>query len=145
MAFAATRTASQPLGELNTTPLIDVLLVLLVMFIITIPVATHEIPVDLPGDVEPPPLPRPDPVINRLILTQNDALLWNGEPITSPQLAGLLDQTLLYPVEPELQFAPEAQTSYDASARTLAIIKASGVTRFGFVGNERYRSFSAAE
>ena len=77
------------------------------------------------------------------LIDDSDTLRWNGAAITQAQLATLLRQTLTMPLEPELQFQPTANASYDASARTLATIKASGVTRFGFVGNERYRQFAA--
>lgn len=132
----------RPMGEMNTTPLIDVMLVLLIMFVITIPAATHSIDIDLPTDrcIE---CPAPDSVKNLVALDDADTLLWNGEPITQSQLATLLNQTLTMPVEPELQFQPSANASYDASARALSTIEASGVTRFGFVGNERYRQFAS--
>ncbi|MES2698768.1 MAG: biopolymer transporter ExbD, partial [Pseudomonadota bacterium] len=68
-------------------------------------------------------------------------ILWNGNPVNQNELVFQLQQTLTYPVEPELQFEPEAQASYELSANVLNIIKGSGVTKFGFVGNERYRQF----
>lgn len=128
---------------MNMTPLIDVLLVLLIMFVVTIPIATHSVEVDLTGDDIV--LPAPDPVINKLTVTQRDALLWNGEAVSEAQLAALLRVTTEMPVEPELQYEPEALASYDTSARVLQIIKASGVTKFGFVGNEKYRLFASGE
>lgn len=131
----------RPIGEINTTPLIDVMLVLLIMFVITIPVATHSVDVDLPAnDCSNCPL---SDVANKISITPSDAVLWNGAPVSETQLAGLLAQTRTLPVEPELQFEPEANASYRVSARTLAAIQASGVSRFGFVGNERYRQFAS--
>ena len=130
----------RPIGAINTTPLIDVMLVLLIMFVITIPVATHSVDVDLPG--EPCRECSLSELTNKVSVTASDALLWNGEPVSQKQLAGLLAQTRTLAVEPELQFEPDANASYSLSARTLAAIKASGVTRFGFVGNERYRQFA---
>lgn len=143
MAMAIASTDRQPMAEMNTTPLIDVMLVLLIMFIITIPVATNSIEVGIvQGD---PTAIAPDPVRNRVTLTQQDAILWNGEPVTTAQLATLLKTTRSMPVEPELQFEPQAQASYDIAAQVTGIITASGVTRFGFVGNERYGTFEKAE
>lgn len=131
----------RPLGEINTTPLIDVMLVLLIMFVITIPAATHSVDVDLStGDCMGCTL---DPVVNRIEIGSDDTLRWNGEAISQGQLAALLQQTRAMPVEPELQFEPAADASYAVSARTLATIKASGVSKFGFVGNERYRTFAS--
>jgi biopolymer transport protein ExbD len=131
-----------PMIEMNMTPLIDVLLVLLIMFIITIPVATHAVNIDLPQP-SPPTEELIDPVTNKIVLTNTNQILWNGEPISQGQLVGNLQETLRFAVEPELQFEPEANASYDLAAKTLEIIKASGVTKFGFVGNEQYRSFSS--
>lgn len=131
----------RPLGDINTTPLIDVMLVLLIMFVITIPAATHSVDIDLPTECLD--CPAPDTLKNRLTIDDSDTLRWNGAAITEAQLAAMLGQTLAMPMEPELQFQPSANASYDASARALATIEASGVTRFGFVGNERYRQFAA--
>jgi biopolymer transport protein ExbD len=127
------------LGEINTTPLIDVMLVLLVMMILSVPAATHSLDVELPNCGAACPDVSPDSLRNRVTLGVDDSLRWNGSAVTSQGLASLLERTRHFPVEPELQFEPAAGASYDATARTLRIIKASGVTKFGFVGNERYR------
>jgi biopolymer transport protein ExbD len=131
----------EPMLDMNMTPLIDVLLVLLIMFIITIPVATHSVDIDLPQDSSNNPPPDIDPIKNKLVLSGQDQILWNAQPITQGQLVTLLQETTRMAVEPELQFEPEPQASYDLSAKVLQIIKASGVTKFGFVGNEKYRTF----
>ena len=144
MAMAGGKDDGSPMMEMNMTPLIDVLLVLLIMFIITIPVATHSVDIDLPQPNPNPPPVDVEPDKNKLILTQDDRMLWNGEQITEGDLVNLLQQSTTFNPEPELQFEPEALASYELSARTLQIIKASGVTKFGFVGNERYRTFGKA-
>jgi biopolymer transport protein ExbD len=134
-----------PMMEMNTTPLIDVMLVLLIMFIISIPVATHSVDIDLPPpnppDMPPPPV---DPVKNKLAISWDNKILWNTIPITSSQLVANLQASTQMPVEPELQFQPEPMASYELSARVLRIIKATGVTKFGFVGNEQYSEFDRA-
>ncbi len=142
MAFAIASPAHEPLSEINTTPLIDVLLVLLIVFVMSIPAATHSLDVPLPAEAPPPPHPIVDPVHNKVVLTADGEILWNGEAVSQGQLLALLRETFRLRVEPELQFQPEANASYDLSAKVLNIIKGSGVTKFGFVGNERYKAFS---
>lgn len=143
MAMSGGKDDGAPMMEMNMTPLIDVLLVLLIMFIITIPVATHSVDIDLPT-----PSPATDivvePVKNKLVLTPANQILWNGNPISQGQLVTLLQQSKAIQPEPELQFEPEARASYELSAQVLNLIKASGVTKFGFVGNEQYRVFGKA-
>ena len=142
MAMSGGKDDGTPMMEMNTTPLIDVMLVLLIMFIITIPVATHAVNIDLPAPSDAPDNVDVDPIKNKLVLTRNGEILWNADPINQNQLVSLLQESTTINPEPELQFEPEAEASYDLSARVLNIIKGSGVTKFGFVGNEKYRSFS---
>ena len=141
MAMSGSSDDGAPMIDMNMTPLIDVLLVLLIMFIITIPVATHAVNIDLPQPNPNDAQQDIDPVKNKVVLTQDGEILWNGETINQGQLARNLQLTTEIDPEPELQFEPEPLASYDLSAKTLNIIKASGVTKFGFVGNEQYRTF----
>ena len=141
MAMSGGQDDGSPMMEMNMTPLIDVLLVLLIVFIMSIPVATHSVAIDLPvpdTSNTPPPV---DPVKNKIVLTPANEILWNGVPITDGQLVSNLQTSLRFAVEPELQFEPEPNASYELAANVLNIIKASGVTKFGFVGNEKYRVF----
>ncbi|MCX9145927.1 ExbD/TolR family protein [Erythrobacter sp. WG] len=141
MGMSGGKLDGEPMMEMNMTPLIDVLLVLLIMFIITIPVATHSVDIDLPQPNPNPPPVTIEPTKNKLVLTAQEQILWNGQPITEGDLVTILQNTLNVQPEPELQFEPEPQASYDLSAKVLQIIKASGVTKFGFVGNDKYRDF----
>jgi biopolymer transport protein ExbD len=140
MAMSGGKDDGQPMMEMNVTPLIDVMLVLLIMLIFTIPVATHSVDVDLP-QANPDATDIVNPVKNKIVITSTDQILWNAVPIDQNQLVGNLQASLAMPVEPELQYEPEANAGYDISAKVLHIIKASGVTKFGFVGNEKYRIF----
>ena len=145
MAMSGGKDDGAPMIDMNMTPLIDVLLVLLIMFIITIPVATHAVNIDLPQpDPNPPPENMIEPDKNKIVLTQAGEILWNGTSINQNELVRNLNFTKSIQPEPELQIEPEALASYDLSARVLNVIKGSGVTRFGFVGNEQYRSFGKA-
>ncbi len=142
MAMSGGKDDGSPMMEINTTPLIDVMLVLLIMFIITIPVATHSVDIDLP--VANPPDTPPPPVLpdkNKVVLTQDNKILWNGTEISDRTLLDNLKLSLNYAVEPELQFEPEENAAYDLSVKVLNVIKGSKVTKFGFVGNEKYASF----
>ena len=141
MAMSGGRDDGTPMMEMNMTPLIDVMLVLLIVFIMSIPIATHSVDIDLPVADPNPPENMVDPIKNKIVLTPDNQILWNGEPITPNTLVANLQTSLTYSVEPELQFEPEALASYDLSAQVLNIIKGSGVTKFGFVGNEKYRVF----
>jgi biopolymer transport protein ExbD len=131
--------------EMNTTPLIDVMLVLLIMFIITIPVATHSTDIDLPvPNPNPPPPDLIKPTVNKVTITREGQIMWNGTPQTGSQLVTDLKTTLTMKPEPELQFEPDQDASYDLSAKVLNIIKGSKVTKFGFVHNELYSEFDKA-
>jgi len=142
MAMSGGKDDGAPMMEMNMTPLIDVLLVLLIVFIMSIPVATHSVDIDLPVPSESDTPPPVDPIKNKIVLTQTNEILWNGTPINQGELVANLTTSLSFSVEPELQFEPEAMASYDLSAKVLNIIKRSGVTKFGFVGNEKYRVWS---
>ena len=141
MSMSGGKDDGTPMMEMNTTPLIDVMLVLLIMFIITIPVATHAVNIDLPAAQPPTNEPIVDPVKNKLVLTQSNEILWNGSPQTLNNLVFLLQETKKLAVEPELQFQPEEYASYEIANQTLKIINESGVTKFGFVGNEQFATF----
>ena len=143
MGMSGGKLDGEPMLDMNMTPLIDVLLVLLIMFIITIPIATHSVDIDLPQGNPPPSDVDIDPVKNKLVISAEDRLLWNAEEITPNQLVTLLQETTGMMPEPELQFEPDQLASYDRSSKVLQIIKTSGVTKFGFVGNEKYRQFES--
>jgi biopolymer transport protein ExbD len=131
-------TGAEPgaISEINTTPLIDVMLVLLIMFIITIPMATHKVPLELPG--APPRLPPPERPFHQLEIAANGSLLWNGQSVSADLLRGRLGQLAADPATPELRVHADSEARYDRVDQVLAWIRIAGVQRLGFVGNERY-------
>ncbi|HEX7873890.1 MAG TPA: biopolymer transporter ExbD [Sphingobium sp.] len=141
MAMSGGSDDGEPMMDLNVTPLIDVMLVLLIMFIITIPIQTHAVKIDLPTNAPPDNQQVIDPVKNKLSTDAAGTILWNGSPIDVVTLRQYLDQTKRMTPEPELQFEPDQQTRYVVVDNVLAVIKRSGVTKMGFVGNERYGNF----
>ena len=136
MAMSVGGGEDEPMMEMNTTPLIDVMLVLLIMFIITIPVQTHAVKIDLPVPTDA--ASNVDPEKNKVMIDPAGTITWNGTPIDLAQLATYLEQTKALPVEPELQFQPDPYARYIVVDRVLAVIKKSNVGKLGFVGNEQY-------
>ena len=124
--------------DMNVVPLIDVLLVLLIMFIITIPVQSHAVKLDLPvnqPNQNPPPI---DPIKNKIVINAQDQILWNGSPVTQPQLRAYLDATQQMNPIPELHLQPDATARYEVVDEVLAVTKRAHVQKMGFVGNEYY-------
>ena len=140
MALALNVRDSAPMMDLNTTPLIDVMLVLLVMFIVTIPPQTHAVKLDLPTN-RCDGCPRPNATRNTIVITPAGAILWNGTPVSKPQLGWELATTANMSPQPELHLQPDPAARYETVDEVLAMTKRAGVTNMGFVGNERYAAF----
>ena len=140
MQTTSDNSAGEPIMDINTTPLIDVLLVLLIMFIITIPIQTHAVKLDLPqsSDAPPPPV---DPIKNKVVITAGGALLWNGSPVNTDQLRQYLEVSQQMDPLPELHLQPEPNARYETVDQVLAITKQARVEKMGFVGNEQYANF----
>jgi biopolymer transport protein ExbD len=137
MSIAA-RDDSDPIADMNTTPLVDVMLVLLILFIITLPVMTNSTNLHIGrGPVDPPPVPRE---AISLTIDFDGTILWNGAEVQDlAQLeryfrveAGKADQ-------PELHVLPDRRAQYDTVAQVLAIAQRSGMQRIGFAGQERFQ------
>lgn len=140
MAMAGGSDDGEPMMEMNMTPLIDVLLVLLIMFIITIPIQTHAVKVDLPVNDPTNKTQVIDPQKNKVIVDPAGTISWNGAPVDGVTLQQYLEQTTQIKPEPELHFQPDPQARYARVDEVLAVIKRSGVTKLGFIGNEQYRN-----
>jgi len=130
--------SGEPMLDMNVTPLIDVMLVLLIMFIITIPIQTHAVKLDLPvnqPNQTPPPI---NPTKNVLSINAQDQVLWNGGPVSMDQLRQYLDTTQQMNPVPELHLQPDATARYEVVDNVLAVTKKAHVQKMGFVGNEYY-------
>jgi len=129
--------SSDPMMDINTTPLIDVMLVLLIMFIITIPVQTHAVKLDLPQATNAPP-PPVEPTKNKIVVTADGQILWNGAPVDLQRLRQYLDITANMNPTPELHLQPDRLANYGIVDEVLAVTKRANITTMGFVGNEYY-------
>jgi biopolymer transport protein ExbD len=124
-----------PFIDLNMTPLIDVMLVLLIMSIITIPIQTHAVKVDLPTCSG---CPAPRSTQNEVVITAKGAILWNGVEVGGNGLRYELALTKRMRPAPELSLRPDAEARYEIVDRVLADIKRAQIEKFGFAGNEAY-------
>ena len=133
--FALAAAEPAPMMEMNTTALIDVMLVLLVMLIITIPPQSHAVKMDLPSDRV---VAQPDPVKNLLVVTVAGETMWNGAVVANSKLRALLRASAAMDPAPELHFQPDGGALYVRVDEVLAMSKQAGVRRMGFVGNDAY-------
>jgi biopolymer transport protein ExbD len=128
----------EPMMEINTTPLIDVMLVLLIMFIITIPVMTHAVKLDMPQPNQNPPPQTEEPVVIDLEIDFDGTILWNGTPTSMSSLESYFRTEAQKSPQPELHVRPNRRAKYDVVANVLAAAQRNGITRIGFVGNEQF-------
>jgi biopolymer transport protein ExbD len=126
-----------PVADINTTPLIDVMLVLLVMIIITIPVQLHAVNLHLPvGD--PPPLAH-KPEVVQIDIAAGGSLSWNGTPVAdSADLKTRLAAAAAQPEQPEMHVRPDQGAKYDAFATVMVAANQAGLTKVGVTGSEQF-------
>ena len=134
-ALVAPQNEFTPIAAINTTPLIDMMLVILIMLIVAIPMTTHEVPLDLP---RPRPMPLSPPAVHRLVIRASGALAWDGQVLSESALGARLSVFQADPARPILELEPEGAARYEVVDQVLAQIRRAGVTRLGFVGNERF-------
>lgn len=127
----------EPMMDINTTPLIDVMLVLIIMLIITIPVQLHSVNLNMPIGTPPPPLQ--EPVVVTIDIDFDGTVLWNGETLPDKKtLEARLQQAAALPDQPEVHIRPNKLVEYKAVAMVLASAQRLGVTKLGMVGNEQF-------
>ena len=125
------------LMDINTTPLIDVMLVLLIMLIITIPAQLHSVNLDMP--VGTPPLKKVDPVVVKIEVDARGVVNWNGQPLQSrADLDAHLMQAQAMQPQPELHIKSNGKAKYEVVAGVLASAQRIGLTKLGIVGSEKF-------
>jgi biopolymer transport protein ExbD len=119
-----------PFSAINVTPFIDVMLVLLIVMILSMPMATHKIPIDLPTRIGDPPIERP----HQLGIDRGGALFWDGRPVADAELPALL-ASMQRDTAAVLHMNTDPEARYERFDSVLAVVKRAGVERLGFVGN----------
>lgn len=124
--------------EMNTTPLIDVMLVLIIMFIITIPVQLHSVNLNMPSGA-PPPTQTEKPIVVTIDIDFDGTVLWNGEALGDrAALEARLLQVASQPNQPEVHLRPNKLVEYSVVAMVMASAQRLGVSKLGMVGNEQF-------
>ena len=135
--IASEESEAEVMVEMNTTPLIDVMLVLLVMLIITIPIQLHSVNLEMPSAAAPPP--PVEPVVMKIDILPGGQVLWNGEPLAGREaLEARLAAAAALPDAPEIHLRPDRSARYDAVAGVLAAAQRHGLAKVGLVGSEQF-------
>jgi biopolymer transport protein ExbD len=128
---------AEVMAEINTTPLVDVLLVLLVMLIISIPVQLHSVNLEMPSTRSPPP--PVEPRIVRLDVTPGGAFVWDGQALASrEELEARLREVAGLAEQPEIHLRPDRRAKYETVAAALAAAQRLGLVKIGLVGSEQF-------
>ena len=138
MAKALTLREPQPMIEMNMTPLVDVLLVLIIMFIITVPIQTDAVKLDLPQKSVVLPT---NGVSNLLTISPDGTARWNGAAADDATLMATLRESGAMKPQPELHLRPDSMARYERVDEVLAMTKRAEINRMGFVGNDAYQRF----
>lgn len=128
--------SDEPMMDINTTPLIDVMLVLIITLIMSIPPQTHATKLDMP-QASPPTNAPPPPVIN-LVIDSDNTIYWDGSAVTMQELEGRFRSEANQVPQPELHIRPDKWTKYDMVAQVLAAAQRNRMEKIGFVGNEQF-------
>ena len=131
MAFGIQDDTDEVMNEINMTPLVDVMLVLLIIFIITVPVMKHAVNIDLPRAASQPPVTRP--ATNRLNIDAAGQYFWNENAIPDAALPGVLAQAAGRDPQPELHIRGDRAVRYERVAQAMAAAQSAGVRKIGFI------------
>jgi biopolymer transport protein ExbD len=133
MAFGSfnARPNSAPMAEINVIPLVDIMLVLLVIFIITAPLLTHAVKIDLPKAESSANVLKVDNV--QLAIDDGDRIFWNGEPVDLPALAERMHAAAALPQQPEIHIHADRNARYEIIAQVMSEGAKHGLTKIGFV------------
>jgi len=132
MAFGSGLDSSDDMvSEINMTPLVDVMLVLLIIFIITVPVLTHSVKLDLPRADNTPNLVKPESV--NISVTADGALHWNDDTVTDAQLTTRLEAAATQQPQPEIFIRGDRKVDYERVVKVMAAVQRAGVLKLGFV------------
>ena len=138
MQVGSSGAASDPevMVDINTTPLIDVMLVLLIMLIITIPIQTHAVKLNMPVGNPPPPTEPPQVVV--IEVDFDGTILWNGDQVDRPTLDEKFRSASAMPVQPEFHLRPNKLVTYKHVAHVMASAQRLGITKIGLIGAEQF-------
>lgn len=133
MAFGSMNNSGRqsPMAEINVVPLVDVMLVLLIIFIITAPLLTHSVKIDLPKASSEPNITRSEHI--ELAIRADGSLFWNGKPVALAKLSPRFAATVAQAPESELHIKADKLTHYEHVARVMSIAAKAGLTRIGFI------------
>ncbi|MDM0007917.1 biopolymer transporter ExbD [Variovorax sp. J22G73] len=129
--------SDEPMMDINTTPLIDVMLVLLIMLIITIPIQLHAVNLNMPNGNPPPSDIKPE--VLRIDIDARSTVLWNGEAVAElTEVERRFEQVAAQPVQPEVHLRPDKAARYNVVAGVMASAQRSGLTKLGIMGSEQF-------
>lgn len=129
--------SDEPMMDINTTPLIDVMLVLLIMLIITIPIQLHAVNLNMPNGNPPPSDIKPE--VLRIDIDERSTVLWNGEAVGElAEVERRFEQVAAQPVQPEVHLRPDKLAKYNVVAGVMASAQRSGLTKLGIMGSEQF-------
>jgi len=137
MAMSVGSSSGSVMCDINTTPLIDVMLVLLVTLIVSLPIMTHAVKLDMPQSNNPPP-PNERPEVIDLEIDFDGTVVWNGTPVQMSQLEGYFHTEADKPVQAEIHLRPDRRAKYDYVAKVLAAAQRNRMKKIGFVNTSEF-------